>query len=306
MISPSVRAVGRHRLQRRGVGDLHLGQGRVAHALARHQAGALGERQLRPVRLLDADRGRAVALGQAVEMGDAEAHRAPWPRSPRWAARRRRSRPRRSGRSAPHLGRRVDQHVEHDRRAAQMGDAAPPRSAGRSPPGRPGAGRHGCRRPRSPPRCRSSRCSGTSAASRDRRSRLSARTRARCPARSGRRRGGGRRRPSGCRWCPRCSRARSRPIRRPGGCPGEGRDRPRPAAPRSRRRRAARPGLPDRRCRPRAAGARICASAASTTGANSLSASSTLASPCSRMKAIEAASSRVLSAFSTAPAIGTP
>ena len=42
------------------------------------------------------------------------------------------------------------------------------------------------------------------------------------------------------------------------------------------------------------------------TGANSVSVISTLASPCFRMKAIVSASSRMLSAFSTAPAIGTP
>ncbi len=40
--------------------------------------------------------------------------------------------------------------------------------------------------------------------------------------------------------------------------------------------------------------------------AYSASTITTLASPCSRMKAIVAASSRVLMAFSTAPAIGTP
>ena len=42
------------------------------------------------------------------------------------------------------------------------------------------------------------------------------------------------------------------------------------------------------------------------TGENSVSVSSTLASPCSRMKAIVSASRRMFSAFSTAPAIGTP
>jgi hypothetical protein len=42
------------------------------------------------------------------------------------------------------------------------------------------------------------------------------------------------------------------------------------------------------------------------TGENSVSVSSTLAPPCFRMKAIVSASSRILSAFSTAPAIGTP
>ncbi len=42
------------------------------------------------------------------------------------------------------------------------------------------------------------------------------------------------------------------------------------------------------------------------TGENSRSVSSTFASPCRRMKAIAAASRRMLSAFRTAPAMGTP
>ena len=48
------------------------------------------------------------------------------------------------------------------------------------------------------------------------------------------------------------------------------------------------------------------ASAALTTGANSVSVSSTFASPCSSMNAIASASSRVLSVLSTPPVIGTP
>ncbi len=47
-------------------------------------------------------------------------------------------------------------------------------------------------------------------------------------------------------------------------------------------------------------------SAARITGANSVSVSTTLASPWRRMNAISSASSRVLSALSTAPTMGTP
>ncbi len=47
-------------------------------------------------------------------------------------------------------------------------------------------------------------------------------------------------------------------------------------------------------------------SAFATVGANSVSVSSTLASPCSSMNAIASASSRVLSVLSTPPIIGTP
>ncbi len=44
----------------------------------------------------------------------------------------------------------------------------------------------------------------------------------------------------------------------------------------------------------------------STIGANSGSAMSSFASPCSSMKSIDSASSRVFRVFSTAPHIGTP
>ena len=169
------------------------------------------------------------------------------------------------------------------------------RSAGRSPPGRPCAGRHACRPRRSPPRCRSSRCSGTSAASTDRPDRCVSPNVSALPMRvqesaamvvddalgiAGGARG--------------VAERRSPPTRRP-------------AAP---RRRSGSPcceqGLvvdDAERARRRAAGSTMsittarrctCASAAATTGAHSLSASSTLASPCSRMKAIEAASRRIV------------
>ena len=66
-------AVGRHGLQRLGVehgdGFLH----RVRDTLACVQAGALADRQVRPLFLLRADRRRAVDLGQAVDVGDVEA-----------------------------------------------------------------------------------------------------------------------------------------------------------------------------------------------------------------------------------------
>ena len=50
----------------------------------------------------------------------------------------------------------------------------------------------------------------------------------------------------------------------------------------------------------------ILANAGFTTGENSVSVMSTFASPCSSMKAIASASSRVLSVLSTPPVIGTP
>ena len=50
----------------------------------------------------------------------------------------------------------------------------------------------------------------------------------------------------------------------------------------------------------------VCASASFINGASSVSVSSALASPCSRMKASVAASRRMLSALRTAPHIGTP
>ena len=49
-----------------------------------------------------------------------------------------------------------------------------------------------------------------------------------------------------------------------------------------------------------------CRKAAATVPANSRSVISTWASPCSSVKAMVAASSRVFNAFSTAPAIGMP
>ena len=54
--------------------------------------------------------------------------------------------------AALHLVGRVHQHVEHDRRAAQMGDAMLGDRGEDRRRDRPGAGRHACRRPPSPPR----------------------------------------------------------------------------------------------------------------------------------------------------------
>ena len=53
-------------------------------------------------------------------------------------------------------------------------------------------------------------------------------------------------------------------------------------------------------------GRSIRASASAATGENSRSVSSAFASPCSRMNAMAAGSSRTLMVLSTAPSIGTP
>ena len=123
-------------------------------------------------------------------------------------------------------------------------------------PARRGAGRRACRRPRSPPTYRSSRCNGTSAASTGRRCPGRAGTRARCRARSDRRRDGGRRRLSDRRSSPRCRAARARPTRRAGpgqanaGSPSAGKLRSRLAQ------QGTAAGLRNRRCRRPAAASR--------------------------------------------------
>ena len=113
-------AVRRHRVHRLRVGHLHAVHGRVADTLPGHEGGALAQRQALPVGLGHADRGRPVGLGQAVEVGDAEAH----------ALHRLDHRAGRCGtaggdlhpllEAALHLVRRVDQHGQHDRGAAEM------------------------------------------------------------------------------------------------------------------------------------------------------------------------------------------
>ena len=184
------------------------------------RAARSAERQPVPLRLPGAERRRPVGLGEAVEVGHAEPHRFHGRDDRRTAAPRRRSRPppRASGRifalsgawisavrttgapqrcvtpwrrDQPEDQRRVDLAQAHVR-AADRGHrprvgpavAVEHRAASR---GTPSAGR--------------------------------ARWPARCRARSGTRRGARTRRPSGCRWCPRCrggrwpaTRRRARPL----------------------------------------------------------------------------------------------
>ena len=146
------------------------------------------------------------------------------------------------------------------------------------------------------PRCRSSRCSGTSAASRDRPSAgAEPERRARCRARSGRRRDGDRRRPWDCRWCRRCSCSAIASHSSAGGSPGErgiALGEQRLVVDVAQALAAVPPRIVD--VDHERSGARACAAPPRSTGANSRSVISTLASPCSRMKAIEAASSRVV------------
>ncbi len=115
-------AVARHRLEGLRVGHHHPFEGRVAHALARLDRGASLQRQVVPLAVPGADRDRAVDLGEAVDMGDADAHlfhRAD--HLGRWRG---------AGDHGMHrvvdggLGRvgHVDQGVEHDGRAAQVAD----------------------------------------------------------------------------------------------------------------------------------------------------------------------------------------
>ena len=103
-----------------GVGDHHSRERRVAHALARHELRALGEIEARPLLLPRAERGRPVALGEAVEVGHVEAHLL-------HGLDHRRGRRRTARRhldamleAALHALGRVHQHVEHDGRAAQV------------------------------------------------------------------------------------------------------------------------------------------------------------------------------------------
>ncbi|MNQ31925.1 hypothetical protein D3C85_453080 [compost metagenome] len=116
-------AVARHRLEGLRIADHHPFQGRVAHALAGLDARPLVERQGVPFGVPGAHGDRAVDFGEAVDVGDLDAHLL---------------------HRTDHLGRRrragdhgvdrmvdgglggvghVDQRVEHDGGAAQVADA---------------------------------------------------------------------------------------------------------------------------------------------------------------------------------------
>ena len=116
-------AVARHRYHGFGVHDHELLEHRVTHALARLDLGLLRDRQRVPLLVPGADDGRAVHLGQAVDVGHVEIH-----------ARHRLEDRRRRRRGRGHdpdpvldtLLQRVggvDHQVQHDRRAAEMGNA---------------------------------------------------------------------------------------------------------------------------------------------------------------------------------------
>ena len=164
------RAVARHRRQGLGIGHHQPCEGRDSARpgapSGRARSSAAGAAQSV---LPGAERGRAVGLGQAVEVRDAEAHALHGRDDGASAARRRRSRPRRRGRTRTFTSSGAWISMFSTIGAPHMWVTPCSRDQpGRSAPGRPCAGRHACRRPRSPPRCRSSRCSGTSAASRGR------------------------------------------------------------------------------------------------------------------------------------------
>ena len=117
------RRIARHRNMRVGIGDRQLRERRHRHALSRHLPRALGQRKLAPPLLRRAQRRRPVRFGQAVEMRHPKAHLLHGLDDRR----------RRRGASSRHLddvietqlcrGRSVHQHIEHDRRSAEMGDA---------------------------------------------------------------------------------------------------------------------------------------------------------------------------------------
>ncbi len=115
-------AIARGRFEGFRVGDHHSFQGRIAHALASLDRRPLIQRQSVPLGMPGAQSDRAVNLGEAVDVGDVDAHFL---------------------HRANHLGgwrgtsdhgldrvidgrlgfaRHVDQGIEHDRRAAQVGD----------------------------------------------------------------------------------------------------------------------------------------------------------------------------------------
>ena len=116
-------AVGRNRLERRRIEHHHVLLHHIGHALPAVELGLALERQRLPFAVLGAHTGRAVHLGEAVDVGEIEAH----PRHPLDH----RDRGGRAGDEGGHLvfdpltqfDRGVDQHVVHDRRAAVQGDA---------------------------------------------------------------------------------------------------------------------------------------------------------------------------------------
>ena len=68
-------AVGGRLLHGRGVQHAGFLHHRRADALPRHEGGLFVDRQCVQARLPEADGGRAIALGQSIQMCDSEAHR---------------------------------------------------------------------------------------------------------------------------------------------------------------------------------------------------------------------------------------
>ena len=159
-----------------GAGD-HVG-----HALPRFELRALGGGQGVPLGLPGADGVRSVGLGEAVDVARSRRRSLRRRGSPRAEAARPRSRCAAAARTSTAVrGAVLRQRADHHRRAAEVRDAFGLDEPHDLAPDRAGAGRCGARRPPSPPRRSTSRCSGTAAASRGRRCAGSGRARSISP-----------------------------------------------------------------------------------------------------------------------------
>ena len=109
--------------QRRRVGDHDALQGQIGHSLARRQPRPLLQAQAVPFVMPGADQARAIAFGQPIGMGDAET--VAFHGGDDGAGRRRAAGRDRDALVENLLGGigGVRQHVQHDRRAAEMGHA---------------------------------------------------------------------------------------------------------------------------------------------------------------------------------------
>ena len=197
-------AIGRHRQARLGIGDhqpfLHL----IAHALAGLEIGLGLDGQAVPFLMPGADHRRAIDLGQAIDMGDLEARASCMAASTAAGGGAAAVIIRSCGPAGVAGGKRVEDHLHHDGRAAEMGHAMG-RDGGQMLAPSTRRGRHGSQPPASPSRESTSHCNGTWAASRDRPDAGRNPRRGYCRGRSDRRHGDDRARPWDCPWCRRCN-----------------------------------------------------------------------------------------------------